>query len=100
MSIRWLNYSPGTLAALGLLLGVFLAAPACLGSGAVTIVQDKDQLAPRGSYIPERRVKAVLQKIKALKATMEKNKVLQEQQQQQENKSPKPQSSTVPSSSP
>ncbi len=93
MSIRWLKNNPGSLAALGLLLGVFLAAPACFGSGAVTIVQDKDQLAPKGSYIPERRVKEVLNKIKVQKVMMEKKKALQEQEQQQENKSPKPQSS-------
>jgi hypothetical protein len=87
MFIQWFKYNPAILAALGLLLGVTIAAPACFASGAVTIVQDKRQLAPKGSYIPERRVQEVLKKIEDRKALMEKQKKLQ-----QENKSPKPQS--------
>lgn len=89
MSIRCLKNHRGTLALLGLLLGISIAAPACFAGGAATIVLDKKQLAPRGSYIPDRRVQEVLKKIEAHKA----KKALQQEKQLQENKLPKSQSS-------
>jgi hypothetical protein len=45
------------------MLGIFIAIPVCFAGGALTIVQDEKQLAPRGSYIPERRVSQVLRKV-------------------------------------
>ena len=90
MSNRWFKNNPGTLAVLGLLLGVCLAVPACFAGGAVTIVPDKNQLAPRGSYIPARRVEEVLKKIEERKAMVKKEKALQQEEQQREDKSPKP----------
>jgi apolipoprotein N-acyltransferase len=93
MSIRCLKNSLGILAVLGLLLSVFMVVPACFAGGAVTIVLDKHQLAPRGSYIPEERIKQVLKKIEAHKATMEKQKALEQESQLEENKLPTPQSS-------
>jgi hypothetical protein len=86
MSIQWFKNNPGALAFVGLLLGLFIAVPACFAGGAATIIPDKHQLAPRGSYIPARRVEEVLKKIETQKAMLEKKKVLE----QQENKSPKP----------
>jgi hypothetical protein len=93
MFIRWFKNNPGTLAAVGLLIGVFMTVPACFAGGAVTIVPDKNQLAPKGSYIPDRRVKEVLKKVEEQQVMMEKKKALQLQKQQQESKAPKPQSS-------
>ena len=93
MSIRKLNNHRGTFAVLGLLLGLCLAVPACLAGGAATIVLDKHQLAPRGSYIPERRIKAVLEKVKKHQVMMEKKKSLQQEKKLQENSLPNPQSS-------
>jgi hypothetical protein len=92
MSIRWFKNYPGIIAAAVLLLGAFMAAPPCYAGGAVTIVPDKNQLAPKGSYIPDRRVKEVLVKIKKRQALIEKQKALQQEKQQQENNLPKPQS--------
>ena len=89
MSIRWFKNNPRTLALVGLMLGVFIAVPACFAGGAVTIVQDKHQLAPKGSYIPERRVEEVLKKIEQRKVMLEKQKAL-EQEEQQETELPKP----------
>jgi hypothetical protein len=90
MSIRWFKNIPVILAVLGLLLGACVAVPACFAGGAVTIVPDKNQLAPKGSYIPDRRVKEVLKKIEANKAMMEEKKALQRKEQQQDNKLPMP----------
>jgi len=92
MSIKWLNNYQGTLVVLGLLLGILMAAPACFASGAVTIVPDEEQLAPKGSYIPDRRVKEVLNKIEKRKAMIEEKKALQQQEQRQADPLPKPQS--------
>lgn len=94
MSIKWLKNNPGMLAVSGLLLGVCMAAPACFAGGAVTIVPDKNLLAPRGSFIPDRRVKEVLEKVEAQKAMIEEKKAGQQEAQQYENKLPKPRSST------
>lgn len=93
MSIRCLTYGPAIHAVLGLLLTVFMVVPACLAGGAVTIVPDKHQFAPRGSYIPDRRVKQVLKKIEEHKAKLEKKKALPQDDQLKENKLPIPQSS-------
>lgn len=92
MFIRSYKNSPGALAVLGLLLSVFMAVSTCFAGGAATIVIDKHQLAPRGSYIPERRVQQVLKKIEAHKAMVEKRKALQQDGQLKENKLPAPQS--------
>ena len=91
MSIRWFNNNRGTFAVLGLLLGICMAAPACFAGGAATIVLDKHILAPRGSYIPERRVKEVLKKENEQKLMMEKKKSLQQEEQLQQKKLPEPQ---------
>lgn len=93
MSIRCFKNSPGTLAGLGLLFTLCMLVPPCFAGGAVTIVPDKHQLAPRGSYIPDRRVKEVLKKVEEHKAMMEKKKALQQEGQLKENKLPTPQSS-------
>jgi hypothetical protein len=93
MSIRCLKNSPGILTVLGLLLTVFVVVPACFAGGAATIVPDKHQLAPRGSYIPDRRIKQVLEKIEEHRAIMEKKKALPQDGQLKENKLPTPQSS-------
>ena len=90
MVVRWFKNNPGILAVIGLLAGLLMAAPACFASGAVTIVQDKKQLAPKGSYIPKRRVQEVLEKIEERKAMVQEKKALQQEVQKQENKSPKP----------
>ena len=89
MSIRWFKNYIEALAVLGLLLCLIMAVPPCFAGGAVTIVVDKNQLAPKGSYIPDRRVQEVLNKIEERKA-MVKKKALQQEEQQQKNKSPKP----------
>ena len=88
MSIRYVKNYRITVALLGLLLSICIAAPACFAGGAATIVLDKKQLAPRGSYIPDRRVQEVLKKIEEYKA----KKALQQEKQLQENKLPKSQS--------
>lgn len=93
MSNRCFKNSPGTLAVLGLLLALCMLVPPCFAGGAVTIVPDKHLLAPRGSYIPDRRVKQVLKKVEEHKAMMEKKKALQQEGQLKENKLPAPQSS-------
>jgi hypothetical protein len=90
MSTRWLKHIPATLAALGLLFAVFMVVPACFAGGAATIVPDKHQLAPRGSYIPDRRVKQVLKKVNEYKAMMEKKKALEQEERSKENKVPEP----------
>lgn len=92
MSIRCFKNSTGTLAVLGLLLAVCMLVPPCFAGGAVTIVLDKHQLAPRGSYIPDRRVKQVLKKVEEHKAMMEKKKALQQEEKLKEDKLPTPQS--------
>jgi hypothetical protein len=89
MSIRWLKNNIEVLAVLGLLLSAFMAVPPCFAGGAATIVVDKNQLAPKGSYIPDRRVQEVLKKIEERKAMAEK-KALRQEEQQQKNKSPRP----------
>lgn len=88
MSLRRFICHSVTPAVLGLLLVVCMAVPACFAGGAVTIVQDKHQLAPKGSYIPDRRVKAVLKKVEEHKALIERQKALQ--LQPDEKKRPKP----------
>lgn len=93
MTIRCLKNSIGILAVLGLLFTVFMVVPACFAGGAVTIVQDKHQLAPRGSYISDERIKQVLKKIEAHRATIDKKKALEQDGQLEENKLPTPQSS-------
>lgn len=90
MSIQWLKHAPGIPAVLGLLLAVFMIVPVCFAGGAATIVPDKDQLAPRGSYIPDRRVKQVLKKVNEYKAMMEKKNAPQRQERSKENKVPEP----------
>lgn len=93
MSNKWLNHHRGTGVAVGLLAGVLMAVPVCWAGGAVTIVQDKHQLAPRGSYIPDRRVEQVLEKIEEFKAKREAGKAVQEETRPEESTSPKPKSS-------
>jgi Na+-translocating ferredoxin:NAD+ oxidoreductase RnfG subunit len=93
MSFRCIKNSAGAVAVLGLLLSVFMVASASFAGGAATIVIDKHQLAPRGSHIPDRRVKQVLKKVKEHKAMMEKKKENQKDDQLKENKLPIPQSS-------
>ncbi len=89
MSIKSFKTNIAALAVSGLLLCVLTAVAPCFAGGAVTIVIDKNQLAPKGSNIPDRRVKAVLKKIEERKAIMEK-KALQQQEHQQENKTSDP----------
>lgn len=93
MPTKWLKHNTGIIAAWILLLSGFMAIPACYAGGAVTIVPDKNQLAPKGSYIPDRRVKKVLKKIEEQKAMLDENKKLQQEEQPQKNTLPKPQSS-------
>ncbi|MGD9010694.1 MAG: hypothetical protein PVG41_22395 [Desulfobacteraceae bacterium] len=93
MSIRCLKNSPIIPSVLGLLLIVFMVVPACYAGGAVTIVPDKHQLAPRGSHIPDRRINQVIKKIEEHKAMMEKKKAPMQDGQLKENKLPIPQSS-------
>ena len=88
MSIRWFKKNIVAIAMLGLLLSLCMAVPPCFAGGAATIVVDQNSLAPRGSYIPKRRVEEVLQKIEERKAL--KKKALQQESQQQETKTPKP----------
>lgn len=92
MSNRLFNNRPGIFAALGLLLTAFMVVPVCLAGGAATIVQDKHQLAPRGSYIPDRRVKQVLKKVEAHKAMIKEKKSLQQEEPLEENTLPAPKS--------
>lgn len=93
MSVRWIIKISGTLAILGLLLSVSMAVPACIAGGAVTIVPDKKQLAPRGSYIPDRRVEQVLKKIEEHKAKMKEMQALEPEKQPGDSQLPKVQSS-------
>jgi hypothetical protein len=93
MSTIWLNYIPRTLFVLGILLGVFIGIPVCFAGGAVTIVQDQKQLAPRGSYIPERRVQQVLKKVQEHKAMMKEKETMEGEKQLPENETDKPKSS-------
>lgn len=93
MSVRWMLKISGIPAILGLLLSVGMAIPACYAGGAVTIIPDKNQLAPRGSYIPDRRVEQVLKKIEEHKAKMKEKQALEHEKQQQDNQLPKVQSS-------
>jgi Na+-translocating ferredoxin:NAD+ oxidoreductase RnfG subunit len=93
MSFRCIKNSPGTVAVLALLLFVFMVVSASFAGGAATIVIDKHQLAPRGSHIPDRRVKQVLKKVKEHKAMMKKKMEYQQDDQLKENKLPIPQSS-------
>ena len=60
---RCFKKSPRIIAVLGFVLSILMAGTACFAGGAATIVMDKHQLAPRGSYIPERRVEQVVKKI-------------------------------------
>jgi len=83
MSLRRFINNSGTFALLALVV-VCTAVPTCFAGGAVTIVPDKNQLAPKGSYIPDRRVKEVLKKVEEHKAMVKQRKSIQEK------KSPKP----------
>ena len=77
---------------LGIILGFGMAIPACHAGGAVTIIPDKHQLAPRGSYIPEQRVKRVLDKVRKHQATIRQKDATQQENRMQESKTPAPQS--------
>jgi hypothetical protein len=68
-----------------MLFSVFIAIPICFAGGAATIVQDGKQLAPRGSYIPERRVQQVLDKVQEHKAMMMEKQNMEVENQLQEN---------------
>ncbi len=76
----------------GIILGFGVSIPACHAGGAVTIIPDKHQLAPRGSYIPERRVQRVLDKVKEHQATIRQKDATQQENQMQESMTPAPQS--------
>ena len=79
--------------AVGIILGFGMAIPACYGGGAVTIIPDKHQLAPRGSYIPERRVKRVLEKVKEHQTTIHRQKdATQQENRLKTSETPAPQS--------
>ena len=71
------------------LLSLSTVVPACYAGGAVTIIPDKNQLAPRGSYIPDRRVEQVLKKIEEHKAEMKAKQAIEPQKQLQDNQLPK-----------
>ena len=91
---KWLKFQPGTHVVLGILLGVCIGIPVCFAGGAVTIIQDEKQLAPRGSYIPERRVQQVLKKVQEHKKAMMKEKqTLEDEKKFPKNEAAKPHSS-------
>jgi hypothetical protein len=85
MSMTWLKNKPKTLGLLWMLLSVFISIPICFAGGAATIVQDEKQLAPRGSYIPERRVQQVLNKVQEHRAMMMEKQKMEVENQLQEN---------------
>lgn len=84
----WMTY-PRVLCLISIWIGSFLAAPACLAGGAVKIIPDKRQFAPRGSYIPDRRAKQVLEKVEKHKAAMRAKEALQHQEQMVQPETPK-----------
>ena len=90
MSTTWLVFNSRTIVVLGILLSVFIGIPVCFAGGAVTIVQDEKQLAPRGSYIPERRVQQVLRKVREHKAMMKQKETMEGEKQLPENEAAKP----------
>jgi hypothetical protein len=97
MSNKWFKHHRGIGVVAGLLAGVLMAVPVCWAGGAVTIVQDQHQLAPRGSYIPKRRVEQVLKEVEEFKAKREAGKAVQQESrpetQPEESTLPKPESS-------
>lgn len=93
MSIKWLTYHPRTLGVIVILLSVVIGIPACFAGGAATIVQDQKQLAPRGSYIPERRIQQVLKKVQEHKAMMKEKESMEGEKPLPENETAKPESS-------
>ncbi|MEJ2153952.1 MAG: hypothetical protein P8X96_01300 [Desulfobacteraceae bacterium] len=90
MTIKYLIQSSKAIGVVGILIGSFMVVPGCFAGGAVTIIRDKHVLAPRGSYIPQRRVRQVLEKVKKLKAAEKEKESLQHQKQVKEPASPKP----------
>jgi len=73
-------------------MGFAIAIPSCYAGGAVTIIKDEKQYAPRGSYIPERRVKSALKKVQEHKATLRQKDAQQQEHRLQESEAPAPQS--------
>ncbi len=63
--------------AAGVLLIFLIGIPVCFAGGALTIIKDEKQFAPRGSYIPERRVEKILKKVEEHKAAMKEKQGLQ-----------------------
>jgi hypothetical protein len=90
MSMRRIVNNRGPLVVAGVLFGILMAVQVCFAGGAATIVQDKHLLAPRGSYIPERRAQQVLKKVEEHKAVMKAKKATQHEKQLQESDKPKP----------
>ncbi len=90
MAIKYLIQFSKTIGVVAIWIGSFFVVPGCFAGGAVTIIQDKHVLAPRGSYIPQRRVRQVLEKVKKLKAAAKEKESLQHQEQVKEPVSPKP----------
>ena len=78
--------------ALGLALFTLIGIPVCFAGGALTIVKDEKQFAPRGSYIPERRVERILKKVEKHKAAVRQKDATQQENRLQESETPAPQS--------
>ena len=70
MSIKSYKIIPGALVVLGILVGFLSFQVACYASGAVMIVPVEDENVPKGSQIPEWRMKETEKKVGEYKMKM------------------------------
>ena len=90
MSIKRCNFVSNTFAAMGVLVGILLVAPAVHAGDAMMLVPEEDRDVPEGSQIPEHRVKEMEKKVADLKAKMRAEARKQQQERAVQSQSPRP----------
>ena len=92
MSMKHWNLVPRSLAVLGLLFGVSLAAPSAslAGQEAVKLHPAEDRDVPEGSQIPAHRIQATEEKAQEYKARLKAKQLQQQQESLPEKESSKP----------
>ena len=88
MSIKCCKYIPIALVVLGILIGTFNVNQLCYAGGAVILIPAEDKDVPKGSFIPERRIKEIEKKVKVYKAKMKGRYKAQQQEALPKNQLP------------
>ena len=94
MSIQRCKIISTTFAAMGILVGALLLAPATHAGDAMILVPERDRDVPEGSQIPEHRVKEMEKKVGDYKKKMKAQARKQQRERAPQSEAPKPKDSS------